>query len=430
MLAPSPAQAAAGGTDVIVLLREGKNADDVASRHKKTHGAQVSLIYRHALKGYAARLSAGTLATLAADPDVLSVYADSKVHRTDQLVSNAVRRLDADQSSGQSGDGMGTVDVNIAVIDDGIDGTHPELNVVGGSDCLRGNRIRGRPNKGLQPYHGTMVGGFIAARDNDIGVVGVAPGARLWAVRALDDEGFGYASEVVCGLDWVTSTRNDSDPTNDISVANMSLAGPLGCPAGKNGRCPPGRAMEGACVDTKNPMYRAVCRAVAAGVTIVAAAGNEGQDLGTQEPATFSEVIAVTAMGDRDGQPGGLGGQFMCDPLSFDDVAAYWSNFAAHAGDFAHTVSAPGVCDVSTYPGGLYAVGSGTSFATPMVSGTVALCIASGACAGLSPTQIVSKIVGDAASYNGANPAYGFQGDPIRPIPGKYYGYLVRAAQY
>jgi hypothetical protein len=65
-----------------------------------------------------------------------------------------------------------------------------------------------------------------------------------------------------------------------------------------------------------------------------------------------------------------------------------------------------------------------------MVSGTVALCIASGACAGLSPTQIVSKIVGDAASYNGANPAYGFQGDPIRPIPGKYYGYLVRAAQY
>jgi subtilisin len=65
--------------------------------------------------------------------------------------------------------------------------------------------------------------------------------------------------------------------------------------------------------------------------------------------------------------------------------------------------------------------------ASPHVAGTVALCVWAGGCAGLTPAQINAKIVGDAAAYNQANPGYGFQGDPLRPIAGKYYGYLIRA---
>ena len=77
---------------------------------------------------------------------------------------------------------------------------------------------------------------------------------------------------------------------------------------------------------------------------------------------------------------------------------------------------------------------SGTSIAGPHVTGTVALCIASGPCAGLTSAQIMAKITGDAAAYNQANPGYGCMGDPLRPTTGKqagrYYGYLLRAGLY
>ena len=84
----------------------------------------------------------------------------------------------------------------------------------------------------------------------------------------------------------------------------------------------------------------------------------------------------------------------------------------------------------STYIGGTYAVGSGTSFATPLVAGTVALCIASGPCSGLTAAQIVAKIVADAEAHNLANPSYGYEGDPLRPGGDPYYGYLVNAGIY
>jgi subtilisin len=280
-----------------------------------------------------------------------------------------------------------------------------------------------------------MVGGFIGALDNGIGRVGVAPGARLWAVRVLDDEGTGYTSEVICGLDWVTATRTDADPANDVRVANMSLGGPLGCLGLREASCPPALATEGECGATTNPLHIATCRATANNIALVVAAGNEGQDIAMLEPATFSEVLTVTAMADRDGQPGGLlPPPWNCDPTetSGDDAAAEWSNFATLPEDRVHTLAAPGVCISSTYLDGLYGVSSGTSFASPLVAGTVALCIAAGPCASLTPAQIVQKMTADAAAYNTArrNVGYGFQGDPLRPIADRYYGYLVRAALY
>jgi subtilisin len=138
-----------------------------------------------------------------------------------------------------------------------------------------------------------------------------------------------------------------------------------------------------------------------------------------------------------DGQPGGFGvppSGLNC-PAYTDDSTAGFSNFATLPGDQVHTVAAPGVCLTSTYgdakQDNIFAFGSGTSFASPQVAGTVALCIYFGPCAGLTPAQIVQKIVTDATTYNQTNPGYGFAGDPLHSSdPNKYYGYLIRAGLY
>jgi subtilisin len=275
--------------------------------------------------------------------------------------------------------------------------------------------------------HGSMVGGFVGALDNGYGRVGVAPGANLYSVRVLNKQGTATASRIICGIDWVTMTRTDSNPANDIPVANMSIVGQV-----KN-------ADDGNCGRTnKDAFHLAICNSVASGVTYVVAAGNAGKDVKDTFPSAYDEVLAATAMGDWDGDPGGLApaGSVFCganDPADqADDVYAWFSNFATTAADRAHTLAAPGVCIGSPYLDSGYAVASGTSFASPLIAGTIALCIYSGPCAGLSPAQIIQKIVADAAAYNTSakNSGYGFQGDPLRPVSGKYYGYLIRAAQY
>jgi subtilisin len=186
-------------------------------------------------------------------------------------------------------------------------------------------------------------------------------------------------------------------------------------------------------------MHLAVCNSTAAGVTYVVAAGNDSRDLAGSIPASYREVLTVTAVTDLDGTTGGAFVGTSCAPNAplIDDQAVFFSNFATLPGDRAHAVAAPGVCLLSTWPttaasSGIvgYEIESGTSMASPHAAGTVALCIASGACAGLTPAQIIQKIVSDAAAYNTANSGYGFVGDPLRPQPGKYYGFLIRAASY
>ena len=99
------------------------------------------------------------------------------------------------------------VDADVAVLDTGIDRGHPDLNVVGGYNCT--SRLRDKWGDG--DGHGTHVAGTIGALDNSIGVVGVAPGARLWSVKVLNSRGKGLLSWLVCGIDWVTSQRDQSD---------------------------------------------------------------------------------------------------------------------------------------------------------------------------------------------------------------------------
>jgi subtilisin len=412
----------------IVALRPGVDSDAVASEHRARFGESVERVYHFAFRGYAAVIPTVRLDDVRADPRVAYVTPDLPVEATaarpvgsTQVVPTGIDRIDADQSSTLAGDGQGTVAVNVAVLDTGIDPTHPDLNVVGGTNCQNGTSYAD------QNDHGTHVAGTIGALDNTIGVVGVAPGARLWAVRVLNQKGGGNKSTLLCGIDWVLGTRLDADPTNDIAVANMSLSG--------------SGSTDGNCGNTKmDPIHQAICAATSAGVLFVAAAGNSGHDLAGAFPAAYDEVLAVTAITDLDGMSGGLVGTTTTSCISgtslTDDTAVFFSNFATTPAAQEHTIAAPGVCILSSVrvgstvtPGGYDSI-SGTSQAAPHVAGVAALCIASGSCAGLSPAQIIQKLRGDALAYLTSHPKYGFVGDPAHPIAGKYYGPLARAALY
>ena len=327
-----------------------------------------------------------------------------------QALPKGVNRVEGDLSSTRSGNGVGIVNATVAVIDTGIDVDHPELNVVGGKNCSTGSTFDDGNG------HGTHVAGTIGARDNAVGVVGVAPGVRLYAVRVLNNFGSGTNSTVLCGIDFVDSRSPAKGGT--ITVANMSIGGP--------------GADDGACGSIDGDVvHAAICRATADGVTFVAAAGNADRTFVGQIPAAYDEVLTVTAIADMNGRPGG--GAIAACGGDVDDTVADFSNFArSGTQDAAHTIAAPGACIHSTWKGGVYRRLSGTSMATPHVAGAVALCIASGRCTGLTPAQIVQKVRADAA----ARPvSYGFDGDPSRPIvdPGgttRFYGHLLYLGGY
>jgi subtilisin len=385
-------------------------------RLERARGFQARYRYGTALKGFAARLTDRQVAELQADPDVAFVSPDRPVHATASVPLAAgdsapagVRRIDA----GTTTAAREASGVTVAVIDTGIDLGHPDLNAVDGRNCVGSGPAQ--DDEG----HGTHVAGSIGARNNGAGVVGVAPGTKLYAVKVLDATGSGSWSQIICGIDWVTATRTDADPANDVAVANMSLGG--------------SGAAIASCATTTDAMHRAICASTAAGVLYVVAAGNDGWDFDYASvpdvPAAYPEVLTVTAMGDSDGAGGATGAAPSCRTGEADDRYASFSNFPATAAGLAHAIAGPGVCVVSTARGGGYETMSGTSMATPHVAGVAALCLAEGGqaglCAGLTPAQVIAQLRGEADGRTRALATYGFIGDPLRPVNGFSFGFLA-----
>lgn len=235
------------------------------------------------------------------------------------------------------------------------------------------------------------------------------PGAPIYSVRVLNNAGSGSWSSVICGIDWVAANA----ATLGIKVANMSLGG--------------GGTDDGNCGNSNNDaMHKAICNAVSKGVTVVVAAGNDGQDLKGFVPAAYDEVLSVTAVAAFNGRPGG-GGAATCR-TDVDETPADFSNFATLPADMAHTIAAPGVCINSTWKSGGYSTISGTSMASPHVTGLAALCMLTGKpCDGQSPANVIATLRTAAATQAAS---YGFTGDPGSPIAGRYYGYLASAGGY
>ncbi|HEX2834018.1 MAG TPA: S8 family serine peptidase [Thermoanaerobaculia bacterium] len=157
--------------------------------------------------------------------------------------------------------------VNVAVLDTGIDLQHPDLihAYAGGYNVYAPAEPPQDDNK-----HGTHVSGIIAAADNAFGTVGIAPGVKLWAVKVLNIRGEGYDDEIVAGLDWVISKAKQS---GGRWVINMSI--------GSRAR--------------SEVEARAIYEALENGIVVIAAAGNRDRDI-LDYPGRYQAVLAVGAL--------------------------------------------------------------------------------------------------------------------------------------
>lgn len=275
---------------------------------------RLPLINGRAVKGpeYMAAVLRSSILVKRVERDVLR-HATAKLP-ADQVLPWGVDRIDAEKAwagaTGITGSG-----VKVAVLDTGISFSHPDLkgNVKGGYNTISPSMAPEDQNG-----HGSHVAGIIAAVDNTIGVVGVAPMASLYAVQVLNAAGWGYCSDIVEGLDWSI--------TNHMQVANMSYGSSEPC-SGE--------------IDALNKAY-------AAGITLVAAAGNNYGGA-VDWPAKHPNVIAVTA-------------------ITQNNQFASFSSQGPEVG-----FAAPGDSIYSTYKKGGYKTLSGTSMAAPHVSGVSAL---------------------------------------------------------
>ncbi len=352
------------GHYIVVFEDSVEHPGALAEQQVENRDGELGFVYRHALSGYSAELSKADVKALRNDPRIKYVTPDRKVSILSQGTPTGIQRMGAagNETLQIDSEDNTRVDVDVAVIDTGIDAGHPDLDVFERTDCvpldLNGETEECHNGIGVDGHsHGTHVAGTIAARDNDEGVVGVAPGARLWAVKVLSDEGWGSYSWIVAGIDWVTAHAEQ------IEVANMSLGGFGKAPA----------------------MDEAIAASVDAGVVYAVAAGNSAMDASEFSPASNPDAITVSALADYDGQ-----GEAKANPLlipgceetientwefqkgsdyyGFDDERASFSNYGKDV-----EVAAPGVCVLSTIPGNSYAYFNGTSMASPHVAGAAAI---------------------------------------------------------
>ena len=280
---------------------------------------EIEEVYETALQGFTVKMAPGQAKKMGADLNVKYIEADQIITLSPIKFTRKPAPVPVAQKIPWGITRVGGVAVfngtNTAwVIDTGIDLDHPDLNV----DATRSKTFVSSKSADDDNGHGSHVAGTIAAKDNTLGVVGVAPGAKLVAVKVLTRSGSGTTSGVIAGINYVAGLGVSGD------VANMSLGGGV------------------------SPSLDDAVLGASTNVKFALAAGNETDDANNHSPARVNgtNIYTVSAMDNV-------------------DEFAYFSNYGNPPIDYC----APGVSIYSTYKGGGYATLSGTSMATPHVAG-------------------------------------------------------------
>ena len=255
---------------------------------------------------------------LNARPNIRFIEEDPEVETTSQTASWGYRSLDIEdvKQTGLTGKG-----IKIGILDTGVRTDHPDLHISGGATF-----VQGTSSYNDDFGHGTHVAGIIASQDNDLGTVGVAPDAQLYAVKVLDNNGKGNQSDVVAGINWAMEQQLD--------IINLSITSPTG----------------------SFLLQETLQKAYDQGMLIIAASGNfvtpVYENINVLFPAQYSTVIAVGAVNEN----------------------LVRSSFSYYGQDLDFV--APGENIYSTYNGledGEYQLSTGTSMAAPFVTGMAAL---------------------------------------------------------
>ena len=282
--------------------------------------------YASAVKGVAIELTENEADKLALSPNVKGVYPDMMVNfgLPDVSINGKPAPQPVAQSTpwgitriGGSADGTGKT---AWIIDTGIDMNHPDLNV----DQTRGiNFVTTSALPDDDNGHGTHCAGIVAAKNNNLGVIGVAAGATVVPIKVLNRRGTGAYSAIIAGVDYVAANGKAGD------AVNMSLGGP-----------------------TYQALDDAILKLASKGIKVALAAGNESQSTNNVSPGRVNgtNIYTISAMGTG-------------------DLWASYSNYANPPIDYC----APGSSIYSTYKSGGYATLSGTSMATPHVCGILLL---------------------------------------------------------
>lgn len=269
-----------------------------------------------------------------------------------QQIPTGVNRVDAERRFGMPS----LTNIDVAILDSGIDSTHPDLNIIRQVDFTGSGT---NDNCG----HGTHVAGIIGAKNNNFGVVGVSPGVNIWSIKVTDGTDICYATtdSIVGGLEYILANIDTIDVVNfSWNYACTSEGGePINC--------------------SNDPLYDLIIdieeklnQIVSSNIPIVVSAGNDGINANTVIPSLYSSVITTSAISDTDGKCGGLGP--LSSPWSqtgeqyLDDTLAGFSNYGTTI-----DIAAPGVDILSTFPNRQYDKMSGTSMAAPHVTGTLAI---------------------------------------------------------
>lgn len=298
------------------------NTPGEARRLVNANGGQLKHVYTRSIRGFSTHMAAPALERMQRLSPNIAYCEQDQVVSIDQGRGRPGGGGGGDTSPAQetpwgitrvNGGGAGNF-ATAWVIDSGVDLDHPDLNV----DTGRSTYFTGK-SPDDENGHGTHVAGTIAAIDNSIGVIGVAPGAPVVAVRVLDRRGSGSTSGVIAGVDYVAANGSNGD------VANMSLGGGI-----------------------STALDNAVIAAASTGVRFSLAAGNESQNANNSSPARANgpNIYTISAFAQGD---------------SF----ASFSNYGNPPVDYAE----PGVAITSTWKGGGYNTISGTSMAAPHFAG-------------------------------------------------------------